>query len=84
MPKRNRANGCLTWDRVLLKLLRKLFQSACPRGAGDAARAKLYTGLQYVCYKDLKLTLKPQLQQVYEKLYIYDLTILIAQLGHIL
>ena len=54
------ADGCLSWDRVLLKLLSIILQSALTARSGDIARSKRYTGLQCLCYQDIELTLPPQ------------------------
>lgn len=55
------ADGCLSWDRVLLKLLSVILQSALAARAGDIARSKGYFGVEYLSYKeDVELTLSPQ------------------------
>ena len=54
------ADGCLSWDRVLLKLLSILLQSACAARSGDVGRSKLYTGPQCLCFKDVELVLGSQ------------------------
>ena len=52
------ADGCLSWDRVLLKLLGNILQSALAARAGDVARSMLYTGCQYLAYEHIELKLE--------------------------
>lgn len=55
--------GCLSWDRVILKLLGIILQSSLSARCGDVARSKLYTGMECLCYGDVELTLAPQREQ---------------------
>ncbi|SMR55280.1 unnamed protein product [Zymoseptoria tritici ST99CH_1E4] len=50
--------GCISWDRTLLKLLGVVLQSACSSRSGDIARSTLYKGLECLCWKHLQLTIK--------------------------
>jgi len=56
----NVAEGCLSWDRALLKLLAIVLQSALAARSGDVARTQDYQGMACLCYKDVELTLAPQ------------------------
>ena len=47
--------GCVSWDRVLLKLLGVLLQASCASRSGDIARSTLYKGFECLCYKHLEL-----------------------------
>jgi len=53
----NLAEGTLSWDRVLLKLLSIVLQSALSAQAGDIAQSKYYQGNEYLSYRDVELTL---------------------------
>jgi hypothetical protein len=61
--EKNIAEGCLSWDRVLYKLLGIILQSALAARCGDIARSSLYQAMECVCYEDIELTLAPQLSQ---------------------
>lgn len=50
-------DGCLMWDRVMLKLLGVVLQSSCASRSGDIARSTLYTGMECLCWKHVELTL---------------------------
>ncbi|KAG6362413.1 hypothetical protein INS49_010643 [Diaporthe citri] len=50
--------GCLSWDRTLLKLLGILLQASCSSRSGDVARSSLYEGFECLCYKHLELSIK--------------------------
>lgn len=50
--------GCLSWDRTLLKLLGVLLQASCSSRSGDIARSSLYEGFECLCYKHLELSVK--------------------------
>ncbi|KAF2221497.1 hypothetical protein BDZ85DRAFT_320676 [Elsinoe ampelina] len=52
------AEGCLSWDRVLLKLLGVVLQASCACRSGDIARSSLYTGMECLCWEHLSLTFK--------------------------
>jgi hypothetical protein len=53
------ADGCGSWDKVLLKLLSVVLMSACAARAGDVLRTVGYEGPIAMCWKDVELVLNP-------------------------
>ena len=51
------SEGCVSWDKVLLKLLNVVIMSTLSARAGDIARSHLYKGDEVLCWKDIELTL---------------------------
>lgn len=51
------ADGCISWDRVLLKLLSVVLMSALAARCGDIARAHLYKEMECLCWANMELTL---------------------------
>ncbi|KAH9223686.1 hypothetical protein DL95DRAFT_453629 [Leptodontidium sp. 2 PMI_412] len=49
--------GCISWDKVLLKLLNVVLLSALAARSGDVARSHLYKGDEALCWQDIELTL---------------------------
>jgi len=53
------ADGCGSWDKVLLKLLSIVLMSACAAQAGDILRTGGYEGPIAMCWEDVELVLDP-------------------------
>jgi hypothetical protein len=51
------SNGCISWDRVLLKLLSVILMSALAARCGDIGRFYLYKEMECLCWSDVELTL---------------------------
>jgi hypothetical protein len=51
------ADGCGSWDKVLLKLLCVVLMSACAARAGDVLRTAGYEGPIAMCWEDVELVL---------------------------
>lgn len=49
--------GCISWDKVLLKLLNVVLLSALAARSGDVARSHLYKGDEALCWQHIELTL---------------------------
>lgn len=54
--------GTRTWDDVLIKLLGLLLQASCGSRAGDVTRSAMYTGVEYLRWRHLKLKFKDRQQ----------------------
>lgn len=48
--------GCLSWDTHLSKQLSVVLIAACACRAGETARTPLYTGTEYLAFKDIVLS----------------------------
>jgi hypothetical protein len=57
------ADGCSSWDKVLLKLLGLVLMSAVAGRAGDVSRSEGYKGTETLCWGDIKLQLSPNLKE---------------------
>lgn len=51
-------HGTLGWDKPLLAVLTSTLQSAVCARISDVTRSPLYTGVEYLAYKDVKLVLR--------------------------
>jgi len=51
------SQGCISWDKVLLKLLNVVMLSTLAARCGDIARSNFYKGDEVLCWKDIELTL---------------------------
>lgn len=51
------ADGCGSWDRVILKLLSVVMMSALASRSGDFLRTAGYKGSVVMCWRDAKLVL---------------------------
>ena len=50
--------GCMSWDRMLLKLLSIILGVALAARCGDVARSTLYKEGQCLCWKGIQLQLR--------------------------
>lgn len=55
------SDGCISWDRMLLKLLSIILMAALSARCGDVARTSLYKDMECLCWKDIELELFSEL-----------------------
>jgi hypothetical protein len=58
MVEHSLAQGCLSWDIIIVKILGVVLACACNSRSGDVARSDGYTNMEYLQFQHVELTLR--------------------------